>query len=86
MTNKTLPFTVDQAKSDRVLKRIRRLGDAGHMPERTRKRLLAMAKGDGLYDYNVRRLPSSVTLIVTPSYELNRILGRLEARAEKAAA
>ncbi len=70
----------------RIIRRVQALGDAGHMPARTRKRLLTMAGNGGLWQSRLRPGRERFTLDVTPSYELNRILGRLEARAEKAAA
>ncbi len=82
----TLEIVADGAKALRAMKRVRQLGDAGHLPERTRKRLLAMAENGGLLDSHLRRGRKKMTLVLTPSYELVRILGRLEARAEKAVA
>ena len=70
----------------RIIRQVQALADAGHLPDRTRKRLLAMAGNGGLWESRLRRGRKKVTLDVTPSYELNRILGRLEARAAKAAA
>ena len=69
-----------------VLRRIRELGDAGHLPDRTRERLIRMTESvEPLVVFDLREGKRSYTLVVRPSYELKRILGRLEARAAKAA-
>ena len=86
MTTTNLEIAADGGKARRAIVRIRQLGGAGHLPERTRQRLLAMADNGGLLDSRLRRGRKKITLVVTPSYELKRILGRLEARAAKAAA
>ncbi len=81
-----LEIGVEVIGVSRILRRIRKLGNAGHLPDRTRKRLLKMADNGGLIQSKLRRGRSHLTLVVTPAYELKRILWRLEARAEKAAA
>ncbi len=87
MSTKKYPIAIDTHFLRGVLRRIQKLGDAGHLPARTRKRLMAMVGNtDTLFDSELRRGKRSFTLVIRPSYELKRILGRLEARAEKAAA
>lgn len=85
MTTKALTIRADVASARRILGWIREYGEKDPLPARTRKRLLAMAESGALFKSELRRSRRFLTLMVTPSYELNRILRRLELRAIKAA-